>query len=76
MSKENYCKYSSIINSRPDIRNLVVNNPNSNFHKDNLIKKVLECVKGEHIEQPKNNFLGVRDLKLEDIDMNKMEYTR
>jgi len=76
LSKENYLKYSNILNTKTDIKNLIVNNPSSDFHRDNLIKKVLECLKGERIEQPRKDFFQVRDLKLEDIDMNKMELTK
>ena len=56
LSKENYLKYSNILNTKTDIKNLIVNNPSSDFHRDNLIKKVLECLKGERIEQPRKDF--------------------
>ncbi len=68
-------KYSSILNTKTDIRNLIANN-HPIAENERMIKKILESLKGEKIEQPKKNFLKVKDLSLEDIDPNKMELTQ
>ena len=52
--------------------NFVVNNKISNLNEDNLYLNALSCLKGDKIVAPKNNFIAVKELNLEDINQKKI----
>ena len=52
--------------------NFIVNNKISNLNEDNLYLNALSCLKGDKIVAPKNNFIAVKELNLEDINQKKI----
>ena len=52
--------------------NFVVNNKISNLNEDNLYLNAISCLKGDKIVAPKNNFIAVKELNLNDINQNKI----
>lgn len=69
-------RFESIINTRPDIKNYLLKDRYSSLGHNSLMKKTLDCLKGENIEIPTENFLQVNDLNLNDINATEMEYTK
>jgi hypothetical protein len=69
-------KFESIINTRPDIKNYLLKDKFSSLSHNSLMRKTLDCLKGEVIEIPKENFLQVKDLSINDMNTTEMEYTK
>jgi len=69
-------KFLSVVNSKQDIKNHILNNNFSSLSQDNIVKKTIECLKGDKIEIPKKNFLEVKNLTLNDIDTDKIILTK
>ena len=56
--------------------NFVNNNKKSYLNEDNLYINALSCLKGDNLIAPKNNFIAVKELSLNDIDQNKIQDTK
>ena len=56
--------------------NFVVNNKISNLNEDNLYLNALSCLKGDKIVAPKNKFIAVKELNLNDINQRKIVDTQ
>ena len=56
--------------------NFVVNNKISNLNEDNLYLNALSCLKGDKMVAPKNKFIAVKELNLNDINQRKIVDTQ
>ena len=56
--------------------NYVNNNKKSYLNEDNLYINALSCLKGDKLIAPKNNFIAIKELSLNDIDQNKIKDTQ
>jgi len=56
--------------------NFVVNNKISNLNEDNLYLNALSCLKGDKMVAPKNKFIAVKELNLNDINQKKIVDTQ
>ena len=56
--------------------NFVVNNKISNLNEDNLYLNALSCLKGDKMVAPKNKFIAVKELNLNDINPRKIVDTQ
>ena len=56
--------------------NYVINNKISNLNEDNLYINALSCLKGDKLVVPKNKFIAVKELSLNDIDQKKIQDTQ
>ena len=56
--------------------NYVNNNKKSYLNEDNLYINALSCLKGDKLISPKNNFIAIKELSLNDIDQNKIKDTQ
>ena len=52
--------------------NFIVNNKMSNLNEDNLYLNALSCLKGDKMVAPKNKFIAVKELNLNDINQRKI----
>jgi hypothetical protein len=75
-SNKNNMFYNTIVNSRGDIKNSLLNNKFSTLNKNNLLKKTLDCLKGDKISVPTNSFLKVKDLNINDINTEEMKIAK
>ena len=64
------------ITTNSNALNFVINNKNSNLNDDSLYLNVLSCLKGDKLIAPKNKFIAVKELSLNDIDQKKVEDTQ
>ena len=55
--------------------NFVINNKNSDLKDDNIYLNALSCLKCDKIVVPKNKFLLVKDLNINDININQNKIT-
>ena len=56
--------------------NFVINKKISNLNEDNLYLNALSCLKGDKIVVPKNKFIAVKELNLNDINQKKIVDTQ
>ena len=56
--------------------NFVINKKISNLNEDNLYLNALSCLKGDKIVAPKNQFIAVKELNLNDINQKKIVDTQ
>ena len=56
--------------------NFVNNNKMSNLNEDNLYLNALSCLKGDKMVAPKNKFIAVKELNLNDINQRKIVDTQ
>ena len=56
--------------------NFVINKKISNLNEDNLYLNALSCLKGDKIVAPKNKFIAVKELNLNDINQKKIVDTQ
>ena len=56
--------------------NYVINNKISHLNEDNIYKNALSCLKGDKLVVPKNKFIAVKDLTLDDINEKKIKDTQ
>ncbi len=71
MSKIN--KFNLVINTRNEIKNALLNDPSSLLNHNSILKKTLDCLKGDKIEIPQDKFLKVKDLAFSDINTQEMQ---
>lgn len=72
----NYGSYGNSmdgITTKGNPANYVINNKISNLNEDNIYKNALSCLKGDKLVAPKNKFIAVKELTLNDINQKKME---
>lgn len=65
-------KEKGYIETRPDAAELVINDKYSILHQEEIFKQALQCLSGDKMAPPKEKFLSVEHLNLEDIDTKKM----
>ena len=56
--------------------NFVKNDTNSKLNEDNLYLNALSCLKGNKLIAPKNKFIAVKELSLNDVDQKKIKDTQ
>jgi hypothetical protein len=56
--------------------NYVINNKVSNLNEDNIYRNALSCLKGDKLVVPKNKFIAVKELTLDDINEKKIKDTQ
>ena len=56
--------------------NFVINKNISNLNEDNLYLNALSCLKGDKIVPPKNKFISVKEINLNDINQKKIVDTQ
>ena len=56
--------------------NYVINNKISNLNEDNLYINALSCLKGDKLVVPKNKFIAVKELSINDIDQKMIKDTQ
>jgi hypothetical protein len=71
-----YEKFKAIVNSKTDVKHSLMNNKYSNLGKENLVKRALDCLKGDQIVPPKQQFLSVHDLNIKDIKLDELDYAK
>ena len=72
----NYGSYGNSmdgITTKGNPANYVINNKISNLNEDNIYKNALSCLKGNNLVAPKNKFIAVKELTLNDINQKKIE---
>ncbi len=72
----NYGSYGNSmdgITTKGNPANYVINNKISNLNEDNIYKNALSCLKGDKLVAPKNKFIAVKELTLNDINQKKIE---
>lgn len=58
------------------MKNYVLNNPNLDLCKENIEKKFMEMIKGGSIAAPHRTFLSERDLTLNNLNPEEVEYSK
>lgn len=71
MISEARAKFNTVINTKTDIKDSILNDKYSNLSKENILKQALTCIKGPRIVIPNSNFIQVKDL--EECHINKEE---
>jgi hypothetical protein len=76
MSNDKFEKFKSVVSSRTDVKQSLLNNKYSNLGKHNIVRKTLDCLKGDRVIPPTQKFLEVRDIEIEDVDLEEYEYAK
>ncbi len=58
------------------MKNYVLNNPELDLFKENIEKKFLEMIKGGSISAPQRRFLSEKDLTLNNLNPEEVEYSK
>jgi hypothetical protein len=64
------------ITTKGNAANYVINNKVSNLNEDNIYRNALSCLKGDKLVVPKNKFIAVKELTLDDINEKKIKDTQ
>ena len=76
MGKDKLKQFKFTLNSNNDMKNFVLNNPDLDLNRIKLERKFIESIKGGHISLPKRNFLKVKDVALENLNPEEVEYSK
>lgn len=69
-------KFKTIINTKTNLKNSILNDPFSSLNKVNVLKKTLDCIKGERVSIPTQQFLKVTDLNINDVNTKEMDHAK
>ena len=72
IEKKMLVELNGIVSSKQDAEDIVINDPTSDLHKENLFNQALACLKGEKIIPPKRSFLTTTDLQLKDVNRDNL----
>lgn len=56
--------------------NYVIKNKDSNLNENNVYLNALSCLKGDKLVAPKQNFIAIKELSLNDINQRKIQDTQ
>jgi hypothetical protein len=74
--KEDTKQFKYSLTSNNDMKNYVLNNPELNLFKEKIENKFIEMIKGGSIAAPQRRFLTEKDLTLNNLNPEEVEYSK